>query len=751
MEEKTYDFLKNGDNGTAGDTSKPRTSLRVMKIFTEKNAVGGSIVYYYIVKQGTDVPKNFTMRYAFTRDYIDVVQLQRNVYTYVCSRELYGSSMLIKLHVPESIDVSNCVAYISEYETEDEIVQCQAAPAQAKNGDLLNLAASTPVTEVALDPEGETVRYIPDIPVVQSSRKTSDGDVKSKITIAAATLIFIVAAVLFGMIVLNYANRVNYDNTIAAARLLSEVGLNEKAEYYAEDRLKGNKYYEAYRTEISELTESLLKEKRYNEAFSIINITPFASELQHVCEVASADYASLGDYKNAYAYAYAAPNPFVEEIVDAALEDAFDSETMTFNPDAYSVAVSGSVNDSKTDELIHRIIDAEIEKKNYITALDTAVMLKDEKDDTAYNILETAVNDAVKRDKYDEAEYYLDTYSGVENCNMLAQKTFSRIYEQAMKDKDYDTAGEYARKYKYNFSGSITVSAEDRDIRKSLAHSYFQLSESQKRTYHSNKIAVSNVLTANIGGRVRVNEHGKTKIINDVASIASGDMFTAILHTNGKTELFSRLSSAPDETYSGANDLAVSIEAPKSGTVDIAAGEKHLVFLMANGSVISSGDNSCGQCGTGEWKDIVAIAAGADFTVGLKSDGTLVACGSNKCGQCSLEGYHNVVDVRACRQSTVLLFRDGTVKIAGERSRGLLVCDGWSNISRIRAGANAVMAETNDGKYIFAGYISDDSEAKKVTGLSGLSDFEVGDSCIAYIKGTGGTCYTIGYSIQKQQ
>ncbi len=749
MEEITYEFKNRSDNGMTADL-KAQAVIRVAKIFAEKNTEPGaaSIVYFYIVRQGPDIAKSFTLKYAFNTDYYDVIQIPRNVYTYVCERGLVGRSMLIKLHVPAGVDVSECVAYISEYETAETVCECKPLLAE-KNGSLVNMVSSSPVVELELDTSGQTVRHIPDLIGAKSAANNTVGGLKSKIPYVIISLIFIAALVLFGMLGLDFARRVNYDNTIEAAKKLSEAGLYDEAESYAEDKLKGNKYYEDYKAEISGLADSLLGGKRYNEAYAIIRITPFASILQNVCESASADYISLGDYKNAYAYAYAAPYQFTEEVVSDALANAFDSETMTFNSDAYSVAVKGSVDDSATDELIHRIIDVEMSKNNYITALDTAVMLKNDKDNTAYEILKTAVENAVKKDNYAEAEYYLDTYSGVENCNTLAQDTFRNIYNQAVKDKDYDTAGEYARKYGYNFSGAVTVTAEDPNIRKSLAHSYFMLNESQKRTYHSNKIAVSNVLTASGSGRVLINEHGKTRMINNIASIASGDMFTAILHNDGTTELISRLASSPAEIYSRENDIAATIKAPQSGTVDIAVGEKHIVYLMANGTVKTSGDNISGQCSTDKWTDIVAIAAGADFTVGLKSDGTLVACGSNKCGQCDLSDYHNVVDVRACRQSTVLLFADGTVRVVGERSRGLLICNGWSNVKRIRAGANAVMAETNDDKYLFSGYLEGKSDSEKASGLSRLLDFEVGDTCIAYIKESGSTCNTKGYSIQK--
>jgi alpha-tubulin suppressor-like RCC1 family protein len=68
----------------------------------------------------------------------------------------------------------------------------------------------------------------------------------------------------------------------------------------------------------------------------------------------------------------------------------------------------------------------------------------------------------------------------------------------------------------------------------------------------------------------------------------------------------------------------------------IAAGRRHTVAILSDGSVVAVGDNKSGQCDVADWHDIVAIAAGKvhmatntgnAHTVGLKSDGTVVAVG----------------------------------------------------------------------------------------------------------------------------
>jgi len=68
----------------------------------------------------------------------------------------------------------------------------------------------------------------------------------------------------------------------------------------------------------------------------------------------------------------------------------------------------------------------------------------------------------------------------------------------------------------------------------------------------------------------------------------------------------------------------------------------HTVGLKADGSVVAIGDNGCGQCNTGIWRDIVAITADSSQTVGLKSDGTVVAVGSNVNGQCNTSSWRDI-------------------------------------------------------------------------------------------------------------
>ena len=70
--------------------------------------------------------------------------------------------------------------------------------------------------------------------------------------------------------------------------------------------------------------------------------------------------------------------------------------------------------------------------------------------------------------------------------------------------------------------------------------------------------------------------------------------------------------------------------------VAIAAGTAHTVARRSDGSVVTWGDNSLGQCNVPALPSglsYVEIAAGIYHTVARRSDGSIVAWGDNQYGQ----------------------------------------------------------------------------------------------------------------------
>ena len=99
--------------------------------------------------------------------------------------------------------------------------------------------------------------------------------------------------------------------------------------------------------------------------------------------------------------------------------------------------------------------------------------------------------------------------------------------------------------------------------------------------------------------------------------------------------------------------------------------------MKSDGSVVSVGDNSYGQCDTDTWTDIVAISASTYHTVGLKSDGSVIAVGDNSYGKCDIDSWTDIVAISADDYHTVGLKSDGSVVVA---YTGPSDVDTWFNI-----------------------------------------------------------------------
>lgn len=112
----------------------------------------------------------------------------------------------------------------------------------------------------------------------------------------------------------------------------------------------------------------------------------------------------------------------------------------------------------------------------------------------------------------------------------------------------------------------------------------------------------------------------------------------------------------------------------------ISIGEKHIVCLKSDGTVVALGNNDYGQCNVSEWRDIVAVAAGRLHTVGLKADGTVVAVGFNELKQCNVSNWTNVHNIAAGYWQTAGIIINGnqvlTVAV-GEGGKRQLGVDHW--------------------------------------------------------------------------
>ncbi|WP_235189374.1 hypothetical protein [Williamsia sp. D3] len=117
----------------------------------------------------------------------------------------------------------------------------------------------------------------------------------------------------------------------------------------------------------------------------------------------------------------------------------------------------------------------------------------------------------------------------------------------------------------------------------------------------------------------------------------------------------------------------------------IAAGRRHSVGVMADGSVVAASDLLAPETWVGDWRGVAAVAAGnvhtasntgRSHTVGLRTDGTIVATGWNDDGQCEVADWVNVADIAAGWRRTVAVFADGSASARGRHREGACDVDG---------------------------------------------------------------------------
>lgn len=138
-------------------------------------------------------------------------------------------------------------------------------------------------------------------------------------------------------------------------------------------------------------------------------------------------------------------------------------------------------------------------------------------------------------------------------------------------------------------------------------------------------------------------------------------------------------------------------EALPAGVIDL--GFYHTVGLAADGRVLACGDNSCGQCEVGAWKNVTAVAAGAWHTAALLADGSVVCTGRNSEHQCDTGDWQNVVAIAAGDYATFGLCADGTLLSTGYLDYDEIA--DWTKMRSLCAGSYNIAAQREDGSLWF--------------------------------------------------
>jgi alpha-tubulin suppressor-like RCC1 family protein len=188
---------------------------------------------------------------------------------------------------------------------------------------------------------------------------------------------------------------------------------------------------------------------------------------------------------------------------------------------------------------------------------------------------------------------------------------------------------------------------------------------------------------------------------SNVVALAAGGEHSLFLKTNGS--LWAMGWNAYGQLGDGTTDAGdYETNRPEqivaSNVVAIAAGLNHSLFLESDGSLWAMGDNSCGQLGDGTnnfgnyltnrpekivGSNVTAIAAGYRHSLFLLSDGSLWGMGDNAYGQLGNGTWSgtnipvesmasNVMAIAAGDQDSLFLMNDGSLWGMGNNNLGQL-------------------------------------------------------------------------------
>lgn len=145
----------------------------------------------------------------------------------------------------------------------------------------------------------------------------------------------------------------------------------------------------------------------------------------------------------------------------------------------------------------------------------------------------------------------------------------------------------------------------------------------------------------------------------------------------------------------------------------VAEGKQHYVVLLRDGTVRAFGDNSRGQCDTGDWRGITAVSAGDYHTVGLRADGTVVATGARHRGSgnrsrsatahlpranpCAVDAWTGITAISCAEEVTLGLASDGTVRAVGSNLYGQCYTKGWRGVVFVATSGSHTVALFADG------------------------------------------------------
>lgn len=185
------------------------------------------------------------------------------------------------------------------------------------------------------------------------------------------------------------------------------------------------------------------------------------------------------------------------------------------------------------------------------------------------------------------------------------------------------------------------------------------------------------------------------------------------------------------------------------------AGDVSSAGLTVDGSVYFAGAKSLEE-GVSSWRDITQLAVSSSYVLGLKKDGTVISAGTNSNGNCEVGDWKDIESIWICAGVSFGITSDGTLKVAGELIGQEALLDEvrqWTDLQQIvvrQQAESTFYGLKQDGTVICAGQCAEE-EREEVKPWKNVIWMSTGDCIVAGLCSDGTVCLSTGKDEEPKQ
>ncbi len=160
--------------------------------------------------------------------------------------------------------------------------------------------------------------------------------------------------------------------------------------------------------------------------------------------------------------------------------------------------------------------------------------------------------------------------------------------------------------------------------------------------------------------------------LTNVVTAGIGNEFAAAVLADGTVPVWGKTNGVNAALISSCATNPNLTNPSQANVRTLAAGPNHLLFLRANGTVFSAGNNAAATNVPAGLSSVIAVAAGSAHSLALRSDGTVVAWGEGASVSNTdvWKNLRDVVAIAAGGKASVAIFKNGKATSWGEATVG---------------------------------------------------------------------------------